>query len=388
MLPFQLNEEWVSGYLGIIGGLLAFVIGVSALVLQLAVPSYLETLMRRRKMMRYTIGIMALYLIMALVLIWISPFSGGDGIISPEMTTVINIGMTITFIATVLYTYNQLHQINGSRIIDSLLSECKIDIHIKGMFDDTLDTLIDLGAQRNAGYEKTRVLNALKDLAHFVVKDYERYDGTHLKPILRGLEKVLVGGGVQGSRDNFIVAASTLRYIIQRLCQNEQYVDSADIEEAMRVCGLLGAAAASKFPESCAGEFLQTIQAAEIQRRKVFGLASGAARTIGVAALKCGEFSICVNALSMLLKWEAEPNEPFDCDNSAEMLGLTAHLWAVKGGGDKLVNYLLSGYADHFQPSLVECLDEAINYHFISGNLDTHVHLANLRDQLPIIAGT
>lgn len=379
-MGFLLNEDWISGYLGVIGGLLAFVIGVSALVLQLALPSYLETLMRRRRMMSYTLMIMLVYLVMAIILIWIGPLNNSNTI-GGIWVVLVNIGMTFTFVATVAYTYNQLRQINSSRIIESLLKECKNDLSLKGMFDDTLDTLIDIGGQSNAGFEKTRVLKALNALIIYVLDQYPNYQGEKLKPIIRGFEEILVGGGVQGSRDNFSFAAQTLRHTIQRLCaSNGKFADSPDMETAMHVCGLLAVSALQHFPES-AREFLETINAAETQDRKTYILASASLRQIGITALYRDYFGIGVDALQKMLFWDDSDFEA-EAESTADLLGLMSHIWEKNQGGKQLVAGLLSGFSHRFTPSVADCLEMAVQYHFEQGNFDTHGYLLPMSDFL------
>lgn len=382
-MEFQLNEDWMSGYISVIGGLLAFVIGVSAIVLQLALPSYLQTLVQRRGLLRYTFGIMFLYFGMAVLIIWIGPVLGLNEI-SGIGVGIINVGMTVTILCTVLYTMKQLKQINSFRIIESLRDECKADLIKQGHFDDTLTTLIDVGSLSHAGFEKNRVLDALTDLVNFVIHQ-PNYDGATLKPILRGYEMMLIGGGVRGARDNFTQSAEALRQVIAHLSNHKTHdgadlAVSSDMDEAMRICGLIAIAAMSDFPESTILEFLKAIDAAETEDRKTFFHASKAIGSIGTEAVKHGHYGVAVRALNSLFQWD---DEILNEEATQELLGLTAELWNANNGGKEFVFSLLSFHHERFEPSLDHCIEEAVRYHLQDTfRLGTHSRLLKMQNEL------
>ncbi|MFN8527636.1 MAG: hypothetical protein U0670_03385 [Anaerolineae bacterium] len=407
---FRLDDQWISGYIGVIGGLIAFVIGVSALVLQVALPSYLRTLTRRRHLMDYTTALMVFYVIVAVVLIWVAPLSA-DGEVSPEWTWILDIVMTITLAVTVIYAIHQLGQINGDSIVKGLVKDGKRDYIRTGTFDpppekqsdhqdmvyvSPLETLIDIGTQSSPGFEKQRVLSALQQLSDFMFvlpPNAPPYDGTRLRKLIDGYERVLTGGEM-GSQENFKAAAAQLRVIIDKLCGNRgdgirtqeitlhrsqltaltartNFADKGDLAEAMRVCSALGSLATEHFSLAVAESFVSAINMAETEDKTTFRAASIALSEIGLAAIRHQRYAISVSAVHTIMQWGPEPFEADD-DGTAEMLGLWASLYGANPAGRQYILTQLDHTRERFIPSFEECIHGALDYHYISNAFETH----------------
>ena len=208
----------------ILSGLLIFVLGLAPLLFQITLPAHLREFIWKQRWFHWILALIIINVAVPLVVArsgWI-----------PETVTKIG-GLVITFddafvvilahLAAVCYVLYILQLINITRFVELLRNECKKDIRLQRRFDETLAVLIDIGRKSEAGFEKDHVLQALDRLAAYVMaKHLSGYDGTILKPLIRGLEEILVGD-IDGSRENLRSAADILETIISTLRNDDRF---------------------------------------------------------------------------------------------------------------------------------------------------------------------
>ncbi|MGF1504079.1 MAG: hypothetical protein ACFB51_02920 [Anaerolineae bacterium] len=364
MIP-PLTEQWAATYLEVLAGVLVFALGVAALIIQLALPAFLLTLATRRGLWRrYTLSVTAIVGVV-LVYVWAlhpisdAPLTGLPALLGHAL-------LSGALIAIVWMTVGYVRQVDSTRLVQSLVDECDVDLHRDSSFDDTLDSLIDIGGHAKAGFEKDRVISAMRQLADLVLDKYElTYDGTTLKPLLFGLETVLGHVSMHGSRENFREAAGVIKHIMDRL--PEAYRDSSDMADLLSVTTALTIVVMEQFPMDgrLPATYMDILDAApdETSDLEMF--------RVGITALNTSQrshyaYEFSVRALLALLP--AEGTLTGTEGNGAELLGLMAHLWFHNEGTRQLIENLLAVLEGRLTASAI---DSAIGFHFSTTNFDT-----------------
>ncbi|GAB4481889.1 MAG: hypothetical protein Kow00124_30110 [Anaerolineae bacterium] len=394
MIP-PLTEQWAATYFEVLAGVLIFALGIAALILQIALPSYLRTLAKRRHVWwTYALMVLFVFAIAAFFLWLLHPTA--DAPLEDSAALVAHLLVTGTLAFIVLASLIFLRQIDRTVLVSSLKHECRHDLFWKRGFDETLGTLIDIGQQAHAGYETADVIKELVTLARFVLgieRDTSRcsvrrwimnrlhvirqyllrlrfhYDGDDLKPILTGFEAVLLWGNETGSPENFKAVGETLKSLLEHL-QKQGNGPTPDTIYLLKVAETLTINAQRLFPQDgqLHGVYFNLFEVAN--DAVLTRIRAPFLYRIGEAALAAGSPRLCIRALNTLLPADGSALTGEE-GSGAELLGLMAHLWSCGNGGGKVFirRRLLPHLA--FNPDLDGCLEHAIEYHLSVNNLDT-----------------
>ncbi len=398
MVP-PLTEQWAATYFEVLAGVLIFALGIAALILQIALPSYLHTLAKRRRVwLIYSSVVLFVFLVSAFFL-WLlhptaeAPLTGVAALLAHLLVTG---ALAIIVLASLVF----MRQVNRTVLVSRLKHECRRDLFSKRRFDDTLTTLIDIGQQSHAGYETGTVIDEMAALARFVLGVERntstcliyrramnmihairqwllrlrfRYDGTTLEPIITGFEAVLLWGNEVGSPENFKAVAEEFKFLFRHAKEQGKAQGSGsshDVLQLLRVAETLIVNALRMFPgdaqlhsiyfdlfEAADDAILARIRAPYLYR-------------IGVVALAAGSPRLCIRALNTLLPADGSALTGEE-GSGAELLGLMAHLWSCGDSGGKLFIRQRVMPLLEFSPDLDWCLERAIEYHLAVNNLDT-----------------
>jgi hypothetical protein len=285
----------------------------------------------------------------------------------------------VVIVLTVLYAFRQLANIDRTRSVERLYEESVDDLNQRFEFDNTLDSLLEIGRQGGAGFEKTEVLLKLKDLASHYIRliPQNQYDGTGLRPLIRGIEDVVANGSAYGSSTNFLEAARILEYIMRKL--SRQHDETANMRDTITVTERLALISLDRFSRDVQMAMLNALAEGRTTPRPEYSRIYPALREIGIQAIRCGHYSIATTALSHLLTWDGGE---VTGEHAIDVLGLAAHIWQHNDGGRTYIEQIILFHDGRFQPSLDECLEEAAAKHLDRTNFDTYACIRALQQDL------
>ena len=360
MIP-PLTEQWAATYLEILVGIITFALGIATLVLQLALPAYLHTLATRRQIWRnFALTIMGGLICTFLFLWFLHPTA--DHAITGRWAFLAHSILTVVLLGLVVFSVRQIRQVDSTSLVRSLKDECILDISTGDhQFDDTLDTLIDIGRQAEAGFEKQQVLDGLNQMADYLLGEgVSYYDGTTLMPVLIGFEAVLLQGNVPGSRDNFEETGKMFRQIISDIKKTD-YNDGADVATLISVTMSMALTILDLRPRDTQllYAFLEVLES--VPSKAPFN----EMHEIGVFALRAKNYDVMLRVFHDLQIFGGD-----DLLSNPELVGLLSHMWYHNKGTGRLVDHFLYAMEEGGE-HLNEALNNAINYHFSTANFDT-----------------
>jgi hypothetical protein len=228
-------------------------------------------------------------------------------------------------IATATYTAMRIPYRYGRRavIIRSLEQEI---FHDGALVEHSLEDLIALGRQSEAGEDKELVLKALYRLA---IKMYAvpGYSGDRLEALILGLTDVLVSSTQPGNGQNYDTAAQILLHITKATKQ-----PTADVLAAIQTLGALGQGVLHHVGplniRPTAMKYVQALGSTANRHPNNASDVSQALFEIGVVAVRKDQILIAMATLSDLLML-AQDHQPAHKELSSDVLGLIAHFWVA-----------------------------------------------------------
>jgi hypothetical protein len=335
-----------------IGSILLFLIGVPALVVQSIAPEVRNVVAKRWQHLLLETG---MPVVIALVVVGLGLLRHGPwfdmgalpvGVGGSEWFAIPlpKVGdwtwalVLAVMIATATYTAMRIPHRYGRRavIIRSLEKETYRD---GILVERSLEDLIALGRQSEAGEDKELVLQALYRLA---TKMYTRpgYGGDRLELLILGLADVLVSSAQPGNGQNFDTAAQILLHITK-----SAKPPAADVLHAIQTIGALGQAALIHVGplniRPTAMKYVQALGSTVNRHPDNATDVSQALFEIGVVAVRKGQMLIAMAALSdLLMLTQRRRPAPKELSNgasdrklpkelSSDVLGLIAHFWVA-----------------------------------------------------------
>jgi hypothetical protein len=318
-----------------IGSLLLFLIGVPALVIQSIAPEVRNVVSKRWLRLLLETGLPVVVALAAFIagllrhVLWPDADAiSVDGLLRmplPEVgawTWTLVLGVII---ATATYTAMRIPYRYGRRavIIRSLEQEI---FHDGALVEHSLEDLIALGRQSEAGEDKELVLKALYRLA---IKMYAvpGYSGDRLEALILGLTDVLVSSTQPGNGQNYDTAAQILLHITKATKQ-----PTADVLAAIQTLGALGQGVLHHVGplniRPTAMKYVQALGSTANRHPNNASDVSQALFEIGVVAVRKDQILIAMATLSDLLML-AQDHQPAHKELSSDVLGLIAHFWVA-----------------------------------------------------------
>jgi hypothetical protein len=395
----KLTEAWASAYLQILFGMLVFAIGLPALITQLIVQEDIRQIVQRWHSW-FCVLICIPILVALLLFVWMlhPTADGASGPPAPPAaaTPANEAGRTeqpaydlgsnfaaliltvVPFFSLALFLF--LHLYRREAIVRFLRKKLLRSLAAKGRFHPrSLKDLLYLGEKGAAGREKDLVLDAIKDLVAAAGKA-EKYMGNQLDELLHGLPVILANQERPGDDGNFGKAAHILQQLKEEKFPKGDHLSTRDQRTADNVTISLGKEAVGLRLANAPFTFVQFAEPGE--QDMVF--------EIGLSALRLHRFDLAVAALRQLeamaaMKGSLSASED---ETTGYLLGLLAH-FAMHGFSTcRHAEQGMAEIAEFACPSLSDCLDYAINFHYESLRFDTADNLVKLKRALqPEAAG-
>lgn len=256
-------------------GLLLFTVGIPALIVEVRVEEPLRRLLHKRIRLKPIIrlGIFTLLVVAVLILL-----SGVDlGAFIEILLKIVVIFVVGQFARVWVYIYKN---VSVDRVIDRLVR----DITAKRKINDPeLDELIRFGEHLKGG-EKDRVIRVIGDLCGRVQNSSD-YNGTQLKELLRGLQRVVVVNGMLAHHQSaYVVVEKCWQLLVPK-----KLVDDWDGRVLREVAGVLGSLAVSPLLGSMPQRWMSAIP-----------YVVDVPYQVGMAAIVATEYRIAIEALSRI----------------------------------------------------------------------------------------
>jgi hypothetical protein len=274
--------------------LLLFTVGIPALIIE-GVEAPLRRLLQKRIRPIPIIRLGVLTLIVVALLI---TFAGVN--ISLVVETLLKI-VVILLIAQFVWAWGYIYR---NVAIDSVINRLVEDIKMDGKInDDELEVLNAFGENLKGG-EKDHVINVIGDLCG-QVQQLPGYDGTQLKELLRGMQRVVVSNGTMTHHQ------SAHRVITKcwKLLVQKNLVEDADATLLKEVAGVLGSLAVSSLLGSMPQRWMSSIP-----------YVLDVPYEVGVTAIRAQQYPIAIEALARI-SWTAEAQHTLP----PQMIALVAH---------------------------------------------------------------
>jgi hypothetical protein len=363
-LPPQLTETWGAAYLQILIALLVFAFGVPALILQVTLPEDVRRIIFGRRRMASWLIIMIWLGLFCLAFVWLlHPCPNGSS--SDWQNILAGAIVTVTIALAIGFWWRNLYTSARERIARDLEDSLIKTFRRRGFLEEnTLSDLIYLGVHGDPGIEKRLVLEAIDHLAE-KVQQSEKYEGDELEDVIRDLETTLTSKDKPGSDRNFSLACTILTCVRNRL-EDRGWSSHPDAQLVQSTLGGLGVAAVETKAQSTALAFLEAVAS---DRDTLFEM--------GLVALRAERFHIATAALNKL-EALAEFSLPLTADRTVNLLGLLAHFWNSGISTRRRAESFLARLKDSFSPSLQECVEKSLEYHYGIARYDTADKLAKM----------
>ncbi|HEX5688515.1 MAG TPA: hypothetical protein VFX76_00845 [Roseiflexaceae bacterium] len=331
-----------------VGSLLLFLIGVPALVIQSIAPEVRNVIFKRWRRLLLETGLpvaVALSVFIAGLMrhmFWDDQAAihlGGNLVVPlPDGGSWTWTIVLLVMIATATYTAMRIPYRYGRReqIIQSLQRETFRD---GVLVESSLEELIALGRQSEAGEDKELVLSALYNLARqmYAVPGYK---GDRLETLILGLTHILTSSSQPGNGQNFDTAAQILLHITK-----SAKLPAADVLAAIHTLGELGQGVLLHVGplnlRPTAMKYVQALGSTVNRHPDNATDVSQALFEIGVVAVRQGQMLIAMASMSDLLtlaQFRRSPRGRRAGDGqaqvlpeelSSDVLGLIAHFWVA-----------------------------------------------------------
>lgn len=344
-MPPQLTSTWATAYVQVAIVLLVFLLGVPPILKILDIPLYLRRI-RSKRLVIVSLSVLACGLLCAAVAcLFIWAVHPCDASISLRMDWWGGGLVTAALVASVLVWGLWLLPFRDRRT-EVLRGRELAAIHNGRLNADALADLVHVGEQSEPGRERDEVIRALGRIIVDLQSDSrykEHYDA--LRPVSRGLEDILLGGGrAGGSYSNFQSCISILGAALERISPNSR---SPDADELMTVLGRLGKLALelsiATEAQALAMEILDqlALYASDghgARRRAAVGM-----MTIGRAAIRVQNYLVSTFALHKLAALCHALGPSAATSGAVEFVALVAMFWFAAESGHEVATAMLEG---------------------------------------------
>jgi hypothetical protein len=397
--PPPLSEQWATTYLQILTTSFVFALGVvPTLAASLVIPEDLRHVSHQLRFKRWIISIVIVF-IFSLLLIWAGPSLLKDSAVAERY------GVALSYAALVIVAVTPIlaavlgpiifYGFRRRRIIPRLENTLKKFYKKTGYLEsNTLDDMIYLGEQGNAGAEKAMVINSLGCLAEYVLKS-RSYKDNALENLIRGFEVIITNTEHLGNDSNFEHAAAQLKNIWLQLTA-QGHNNPKDAAAVYMTFEKLAISSVGKSSESVVLIFLE--QAAFYGSDIIFAM--------GVSALSSQRYLAATMALNKLealadegkselqkaqsrlnqvrrgiqtdsgkkdkalqreeseLKRFVEERENSYQEVSANLLGVLSHFTVGGPSTQRRAKISLEHNKELFLPDLKTCIERSFSYHY------------------------
>jgi len=302
--------------------LIAFMVGVPAVVLQTLPPEI------RRVVSKRWGRLLADLIVPVLFAIAISLGGIFAPRLSPGLTRITWTGILGILVLTTVYTVFRILSRYGRRvaIVRALEREVGRRLPRQGRLrEQSLDDLVDLGRQSQPGREKELVLDSLLTLSVGVYQ-HARYRGDAFEDLVLGVMDIVLASPLRGNAQNFGSATRILQGIVVRYestpAEGAAPLKHADLILALRTLSKLGRVSCSLDQEAIPLAVVQAVGASRVERAAIF--VSQALFEVGVAAIQADQMLVAMSAIEKLLTL-VERQKPARGELVADALGLLAH---------------------------------------------------------------
>jgi hypothetical protein len=299
----------------------------------------------------------------------------------------------------VTYTAMRIPNRYGRRevIINNLTREAARTLGRRGtLVEHSLEDLIDLGRQSDAGQDKELVLQALHLLTVRTCA-HRNYRGDTLEPLILKLVDILVSGPQPGNAQNFCTAAALLQHIVivAHAKKGDGNTISGDTLWAVQALGALGKATLIHIGpmdiEHTPMRYVQALRLTVHQHPEMTTDVSQALFEIGVVAVQKEQMLIAMATLEELLDL-VSIHQPVRDELATDVLGLIAHFWIAGPTSHEYVKSKLVDVERCLAQQLPEAIDAARRHCIRTTQFQTadylHVVLHELPHQEAAIAPT
>jgi len=360
--------------------LIAFMVGVPAVVLQTLPPEVRRVVSKRWGRL---LADLIFPVFFAIVISLAGIFAPR---LSPGITRITWTGILGILVLTTVYTVFRILSRYGRRmaIVRALEREVGRRIRKSGRLrEQSLDDLVDLGRQSQPGREKELVLDSLQGLSVRVYR-HAKYAGDGFEDLVFGVMDIVLGSPLQGNGQNFASATRILQGIVLRYesvesapvesaevipsagarsarargagSENSARLKHADLIVAIRALSKLGKVACRLDQEAIPLAVVQAVSTSRVERAAIF--VSQALFEVGVAAIETDQMLVAMSAIEKLLNL-VEIQKPARGELVADTLGLLAHFHASGDTGRAFARVRLARLEVCLSDALIDALDAA-----------------------------
>jgi hypothetical protein len=344
--------------------LLLFLLGIPALVFQMASDDVRRVLLNPRNLLRSSTlvipaGIAAMLTIMLLLIenFWKAP--------DYDYTGLYQVGLVIMLLLACYVVGQVLRLVVKTFLVRNLARYALRQVRRrKGSFNNgILGDLIILGQESTPGEEKSEVIMALGRIVDGIIQ-LPDYEGNQLSELIHALADVVLEGATPASVENLIQTMELLRKIKQVYYDRQHHepaVCDVDLDAAYRLLSRLGCEAV-RFPvDGAAMVCVDVIQGSELVANPA---ASQSMREIGIAAIEHNKILVATYALgyldAVIFNGDALPEQR---EIVHDYLGLLSFFWGHGLSGRKTADLYLVSLGQIPGVSLAHLINQAIQHH-------------------------
>lgn len=343
--------------------LLLFLLGVPALVFQMASDDVRRVLLNPRNLPRSSTLIIpsAIAALLTITLLLVDNFWKDAHY---DYTGLYQLGLVIMLLLACYVVGQVLRLVVKTFLVRSLARYALRQVRRrKGSFNNgLLGDLIILGQESTPGEEKSEVIQALERIVDGIIQ-LPDYEGNQLSELIHALADVVLEGAQPASIENLIQAMELLRKIKQAYYhrRHEPAMCDVDLDAAYRLLSRLGCEAV-RFPvDGAAMVCVDVIQNSELIANPS---ASQSMREIGIAAIEHNKILVATYALgyldAVIFNSEALPEQR---EIVHDYLGLLAFFWGHGLSGRKSASLYLVSLGQVAGVSLTNLIHQAIQHH-------------------------
>jgi hypothetical protein len=344
--------------------LLLFLLGIPALVFQMASDDVRRVLLNPRNLLRSSTlvipgGIAAL---LTITLLWIDNFWKNPDY---DYTGLYHAGLVIMLLLACYVMGQVLRLVVKTFLVRNLARYALREVRRrKGSFNNgILGDLIILGQESTPGEEKNEVIQALERIVDGIIR-LPGYEGNQLSELIHALGDVVLEGATPSSIENLIQAMELLRKVKQAYDDRQHHeptVCDVDLDAAYRLLSRLGCEAV-RFPvDGAAMVCVDVIQGSELVANPA---ASQSMREIGIAAIEHNKIMVATYALGYLdAVIFSSDTLPEQREIVHDYLGLLAFFWGHGLSGRKNADLYLVSLGQVPGVSLAHLINQAIQHH-------------------------
>ena len=410
--PPPLNEEWATTYLQVLATSFVFALGViPTLAAALIIPEDLRHVSHQLRFKRWIVLIVGIFII-SLTLIW-----SGSSILN-DAAVANRYGATLSYLAFVIVAITPIlaaslgpiifYSFRRGRIVPRLETKLKKFYEKHGYLESaTLDDMIYLGKQGNAGAEKEMVINSLSRLAEYVLNS-ALYKDNVLDDLIRGFEVVITNIHHLGNDRNFNHAAGQLTSIWLRFTvKDHNHSSPRDAAVTYTTFEKVAISSVTRSSESVVLLFLekaafytsdiifkmgvsalssQRYLAATMALNKLEALADTGKSELQEAQTRLsqvqGRKDMALQREESRLKNLVVEKDASYQEASANLLGILSHFDVGGPSTQQRARMSLEQNKGLFLPDLETCIERSFNYHYSKSAYETSDILAGFSKEL------